>query len=554
MVSSVAIFDQTALGTENVWRKEMLRVRSRKRLEMAIVFLGCLLFAGAYRQLPLFSSNQNTYFLWGLARAGYGFLSSDWLASQTDPVPVFSAIVSTIHRFDVHWIFYLLHGCLSAVYAWSLVTIVRYVLRGRSSPAAIAVAVVILTHVHAGWVWDGWVGFLPESLERVLRMPLWVTPVLTKGVAQQYVLGPILQPSAFGVLLLASVALFTRKRELLAILCAAAAAAIHATYLLQAGILCGGFLVALILARRPRDAMRLGLVALAVLIPIAAFALVRLGPSDIDTLEAAQSILFSSRMPQHADLSVWLNDLDARRLALITLGIGLLWRRERLRAVFVVTFTAALVLTGLQVLSGSRGLALLFPWRASVWLVPAATAVVAGRTIGALDRVAGARLRASVRSHMSRYVVLISVAFAIVACVQGIRSTLSSIENHKSAGAVARVVGSRASSGQIYLVPPDFKRFRLEAGVPIFVDRKSHPYRDVEIVDWYKRLTLAAAFYEASSGADALRALDEIAKEFRITHVVAGESVRDVLANTTLGIVYEDSDYAVFEVTGSAAE
>src|SRR5205823_14298714 len=48
----------------------------------------CLLavaFAAAYGQAPLYYSNQNQYFLHGLAAAGEGYLSEDWLARTLDP-------------------------------------------------------------------------------------------------------------------------------------------------------------------------------------------------------------------------------------------------------------------------------------------------------------------------------------------------------------------------------------------------------------------------------------------------------------------------------------
>ena len=59
----------------------------------ALLFLaGSAVFAAAYCQAPLFYSNQNQYFLHGLARAGEGTLSDDWLANTRDPTPAFSKL------------------------------------------------------------------------------------------------------------------------------------------------------------------------------------------------------------------------------------------------------------------------------------------------------------------------------------------------------------------------------------------------------------------------------------------------------------------------------
>ena len=61
--------------------------------KLALTLFWTLLFAVAYTQSPLYSSNQNQYFLHGLANAGTGFLREDWLARTPDTVPVFNALV-----------------------------------------------------------------------------------------------------------------------------------------------------------------------------------------------------------------------------------------------------------------------------------------------------------------------------------------------------------------------------------------------------------------------------------------------------------------------------
>ncbi|MGB9673762.1 MAG: hypothetical protein ACPL3P_06450, partial [Anaerolineales bacterium] len=52
-----------------------------------------ILFAISYTQYPLFSSNQNTYFLPGFACARVGNLKQDWLANTQDATPLFSILV-----------------------------------------------------------------------------------------------------------------------------------------------------------------------------------------------------------------------------------------------------------------------------------------------------------------------------------------------------------------------------------------------------------------------------------------------------------------------------
>ena len=67
--------------------------------------------------------------------------------------------------------------------------------------------------------------------------------VLEDGVADQRMLGPVFQPSTFGVLLVLSVFLFLDRKPLFAGLCAALAAIVHPTYLLASGMLTASYML-----------------------------------------------------------------------------------------------------------------------------------------------------------------------------------------------------------------------------------------------------------------------------------------------------------------------
>ena len=113
---------------------------------------------------------------------------------------------------------------------------------------------------------------------------MWITGVdypwyLQAGVAGQYVLGPGLQPSAFGVLLVASLAAFANDRPHLAAGLAAGSAVIHATYLLPAALFTLGYAAALRREGRARTAATVCAVALAVALPVVAYTLVMFRPS-----------------------------------------------------------------------------------------------------------------------------------------------------------------------------------------------------------------------------------------------------------------------------------
>src|SRR5205823_3096506 len=181
-------------------------------------------FAAAYVQAPLYYSNQNQYFLHGLAAAGRGDLARDWLANTRDPTPLFSAGVAWTYTHLGEWAFPAAYCVLLGVYFVSLLTLIDAALGLPRNRVIRFVLLTLLVAVHADVV-------------RLLAKQLTGTDIpryLQYGLAGQYLLGPGLQPSAFGVFLLASLAAFTRGRLVPAAAFAAAACAVHATYLLPA--------------------------------------------------------------------------------------------------------------------------------------------------------------------------------------------------------------------------------------------------------------------------------------------------------------------------------
>src|SRR5438045_835888 len=174
-----------------------------------IVLLAAIALAAAYGQAPLYYSNQNQYFLHGLAQADIGLLEEDWLASTRDPTPPFTALVAfTAHELHPWW-FHLYQGLLVAVYAVALFGLFAVVAGPTTAARRWPVFVALLIAVHsalARWCSYRWLG----------QDYPWY---LQTGVAGQYLLGPMLQPSVFGVLLVVAVWLFASGRPVLAMVC-----------------------------------------------------------------------------------------------------------------------------------------------------------------------------------------------------------------------------------------------------------------------------------------------------------------------------------------------
>lgn len=501
-----------------------------------VVLLG-LVFALAYSQSPLYTSNQNQYFLHGAARAGIGFLSQDWLANTTDPVPVFSLLVEWTYRLLSPWAFYLYQVVLLALYLVVLTDLAW--LKGTHPPSrstrTLFFLFVIGLHSAA----------LRTLLVRLLG-PEWGY-LFDGGVAGQRLLGTVFQPSVFGVLLLGSIALYMRGRPLSAVTLAAAAATIHPTYLLSAALLTGGFMLECCLrTRRFAPALTHGAWSLILALPITLYVLLRLGPTGPQLAQQAQQILVEVRIPHHAVVRQWLDATVLVKLAWIGAGLALSRQIARLFPVLAWLAGASACLTLIQVYTGSTTLALLFPWRVSAVLVPIATALIAA---WAARHAARSLLEA--RPRPAAWAAALGSAIVAACAVAGVVGFALEVQQQRQdpARSMFAFVEKTRDPGQVYLIPPRLQDFRLATGAPALVDFKSIPYRDVEVLEWYERLRLSQWFFRDRVEDVDCGLLDRMTADYGVTHAVLDRDLLG-LACPVLSPVYRDESYLVARIRG----
>src|SRR5262245_38533871 len=188
----------------------------------ATFLLLALVFGLAYTQAPLYYSNQNQYYLHGLAAAHRGHLDEDWLANTTDPTPVFSALVKVTSRYFHEYLFYVYYILIFGLYCRTLLGVFDLLTEEKLGRTARMVFLTVLVAIHAG-------------LFRMLSARAFGIDYpwyFQSGLAAQYVLGFGLQPSVAGVFLLTAIVAFLRERPFAAAVWIGLAAAFHATYLL----------------------------------------------------------------------------------------------------------------------------------------------------------------------------------------------------------------------------------------------------------------------------------------------------------------------------------
>ncbi len=490
-----------------------------------IFFLGTLIFAAAYNQSPLYTSNQHQYFLHGLAHAGVGLLSEDWLANTVDYTPLFSLLVEITTRLQAAQLFYVYYAALMGIYLFSLIGIIRQTSLVHNNGWA------------KGYLLTGIILFHSAALRFMLmRIPgaEWAY-LFDGGFAGQRLLGPVFQPSVVGVFLLTSLFLHLRKKTIAAIVLAISTATVHPTYLLSAFTLTGIFLLQVYFVdKQPRKAFLTGLLAIVLVSPIFIYTYSQFTSGIPEIVSRAREIMVFIRIPHHALVEEWFDAASIIKLVLIGWGIYLV-RGTRLFLCMLVPFILGIALTLIQIATGSLSLALIFPWRFSTWLVPISLVILLGKSATAI-----ARIRSST---WKRILQLASLVLILIAVVTGmIRTRLEKLEALQAPSLpIEEYVASNRQPGDTYLIPTKLYTFRLNAGVSVYGDFFSVPLKSDEMIEWYGRFLNAKHFYE-KEGCNLSKAMIDGG----VTHVILPAEESPPCSN--LLPIFTESAYHLYKI------
>ncbi|HTU89904.1 MAG TPA: DUF6798 domain-containing protein [Gemmataceae bacterium] len=527
-----------------------------------LLLFWAMIFGLTYTQPPLYYSNQNQYFLHGLAKGGLGFLNEDWLANTADPTAVFSGLAAFTYRYLHESFFYLYYILILGIYFHALLGIFEHISGGHATARTRLAFIALLVALHSALL--RWTSAQLFGVDYP-----WY---FQAGVANQYILGAGLQPSVFGVLLVLSVCAFLHDRPFLAATWSSLAAVMHSTYLLSAASLTLAYLYLLVRDRRIREALFVAGWALLLVSPMLVYILRTFAPSSPQAFAETQHLLAHFRIPHHAQVDRWLDGIAWTQIGWIAAAMCLV-RGSRLFVVLSVCFGVGLALTLVQLGTRNDTLALLFPWRASSILMPIATTIILTRIVQCLaDRPSSPSLW-QIRLLQMACIVPIALAAGggvfITYFGLGYRTNteelplLEHIRGSKTEGNVYLLPvevpklseGKRGATSLNFTPPPqrssqkqnisvDLQQFRLFTGVPIYIDFKSIPYKDDEVLQWHQRVLWNRQLYEQRDWKDG-RIKDELRRR-GITHVVTAAD-RDVRCDF-LRLIYTDEYYRLYRV------
>ncbi len=504
--------------------------------KLAYFLFWTLLFALAYTQSPLYTSNQNQYFLRGAAGAGLGTLNEDWLAKIPDTVPVFNALVEwTLRLFKGNVVFYIYYALLMGIYLFSLLGIagLLFDVQKTRRQRLFFMALLIVAHSAA----------LRFVVTTVLDAD-W-TYVLEDGFAGQRMLGPVFEPSVFAVFLILSVYLFLRRRPYLAALSVALAAIVHPTYLLAGGLLILAYGVSLFLEERKlKKPLLTGLIALGAVLPVMVYSFATFWGTTPAVAAHAQAILVDFRIPHHADIREWFGFPEAAKIVMIAIAMWLI-RKTRLFPLMLTFSLATAVLILVQAVSGSDTLALLFPWRPTIVLVPLALTILLAAGVTWLFK---PRPDSRVQAMFDKGLPWLSAVLIAGVVIAGtVRFTYELAHKADSPEqALFNFVSANRSPGQVYLIPLKMQDFRLATATPAYVDFKSIPYVDVRVLDWYSRVLMTSEFYQHPD----CTSMKKLLLQAAVSQIVLESGSKDLKCKG-VSKIYQDANYKVFSIDPS---
>jgi hypothetical protein len=470
--------------------------------KLAFHLLVGLILTAIYPMQTLFSGNQNIYFLWGMAEMLPDAFVADPLLLSPDPYPLFSWLISILPVQLLSVWTSVIYVLLNAIYSFALFGIADQItsLYGRRKRFFSFSALFLFLHSSPVW------GTYFKLLSDVDLRWIW-----DSGIAEQGVLRGYLQPSAFGVFLLLSFYQAVRRNWGLAILCIAPAAMIHANYLFLGGLLT---IIYLIQARFEKKSIIAAITLLVSVLPCAMYLsnhFVLLDEGLKSSINEAVTAGYADNL--HLNAANWLSWKFYLQLTLIVSGGTIIWNTRFKNSFFSILSTAVL-LSAMAYAFASTTLISLNPWRLSIILVPICSTVVLSKLLagglweqlrpfifGVVASICLALVYHRLMGNSSEEFLshwwmvhalslvvfcagsvilcrnerisktiepLIIVALVIVGLTDVYVEGISKLNAHQFKA--IEEIGNEVDSNTVYIVPPDWTSFRMNARKAVFVD------------------------------------------------------------------------------------
>ncbi len=515
------------------------------------------------------TGNQCIYFFWGIKNTGLGFLENDFLASQPDPFPLFSMLVTYSSKLFGNSIFLFWYWIINLLYVVSVFEIAEEVGKQLGFKLNKFFFTALFLFANSTLIWGG---FFSHFFNFDLR---WVWD---SGFAEQGILRGYLQPSVFGVFILISFMFFIKRNFLLAFATAAIASCFHANYFLVSGVFIAVYILILLREKSYKKATTGSLISFLIVLPYLIYVYKNFGSTSPETAEYIRNHI---KGHPHFDYLIWMNAKAFLQLLLIVFSLWLIRKSSFFLPLFFSLITL-IVLTAFTYFSGNIFLLNITPWRISVVLVPIAvtiiTAHISSTNNSKIRNLIFAFVYTIVLSalyfrvfgnispeYIFKWKIITAVSFVIVTLITfisekyfkpdffnkaasvkiiflllclGISGIVLHKKDRKNETELMNFVKENLSQNQQYLIPPEMTDFRVTTGAPVFVD--SCIYHSNALSEWDKRMEITNRFFTKTDSV----LLDSLVRNCGITHIIARKEIKLIASKE----IFSNERYIIFDV------
>lgn len=466
-----------------------------------------ILFAITIQQLPLFQGNS-LHLIHAIKNFELNKLQNDWMANTTNHLPLFTIFNHFLIKLASLKIIYLIHFCLLSLCSLFLFLICKTKFEDLNNPYLSIIWFSIFTIIYHENSFFG-------------------------GVAGQDVINEGYQPASFGVLFFVGLYFFLINKNFYSILFICLAASFHPTYVLHSGFLLLGIFTYYVVKKEYATLIRVSIIYFILILPITLYIIINFFFIDKNLILEGQKILLD-RAVHHAAIQSWFSYKDLISILIYLISLMIIFEKKKFFIPFLVFGFASIIFSFTQFFIQSNTLALSFPWRSSVFLIPISTMIIFSFLIKFFF----------VQKKYLKILSIILIFFSI---------SFFSIKNHLIENSnkifytkmkLVQKIRENYINIDRLLIPVYLEDIRLNVGIPIFVDWKHPPFKFNEIIEWKKRMTLALAFFKTTEFDQRKLILNDINKIENITHILI--SKKDFTNNCK--DLINDKKYALISV------
>jgi hypothetical protein len=290
-------------------------------------------------------------------------------------------------------------------------------------------------------------------------------------------------------------------------------ASFHPTYILHSGFFISGILFINLINSDYKNFIKVLGIYIILILPITLFIILNFLYIDKEIISEGQIILID-RIKHHADIHHWLTSKDFISVVLFLISLYLVRFNIRFFIFFLIFGLCSISITVTQFFINNNSIALAFPWRTSVFIIPISSMIVVSHLI--------TKINFKVQ-QLNTYVVILSLFVSIFFYFKTHYIKNTNLKFNENLILVDKINNHYNSIDRL-LIPIDLEYIRMNSGLPIFVDWKHHAFKYNEIIKWKQRISLTNDFYSQTSYDKHVIQLKKIEKLENISHILLKKS------------------------------